>query len=69
MWKWDFNKGWASTSIECTSITLAWESTVHNTQGLSLEQGANDCDLRKQKTFGPRQIYAALSRVKTYDNP
>ena len=25
-------------------------------------------DLRKQKSFGPGQIYTALSTVKTYDN-
>ena len=25
-------------------------------------------DLRKQKSFGPSQIYTALSRVKTYEN-
>ena len=35
---------------------------------LSLEQGAIDFDLWKQKSFGPGQIDTALSRVRTYDN-
>ena len=43
-------------------------STVHKVQGLSLEQGVIDFDLRKQKSFGSGQIYTALSRVRTYDN-
>ena len=37
-------------------------------QGLRLEQGVIDFDLQKQRSFGPGQIYTALSRVKTYDN-
>ena len=37
-------------------------------QCLSLEPGVIDFDLRKQKSFGPDQIYTALSRVKAYDN-
>ena len=49
-------------------LTLAWASTGHKVQGLSLEQGVIDFDLQKQKLFGPRQMYTALSRVKTYDN-
>ena len=63
-------KGSASPSIKRTQfpLTLAWASTVHKVQGLSLEQGVNDFDLRKQKSFGPDQIYTALSTVKTYDN-
>ena len=47
---------------------MAWASTVHNIQGLSLEQGVSDFDLRKQKSFRPGQIYTPLGRVKTYDN-
>ena len=64
-------KGSASPSIKRTQflLTLAWVSTVHKVQGLSLEQGVIDFDLRKQKPFGPGQTYTALSRVKTYDNP
>ena len=63
-------KGSASPSIKRTQflLTLAWVSTVHKVQGLSLEQGVIDFDLRKQKPFGPGQTYTALSRVKTYDN-
>ena len=59
-----------SPSIKRTKFpfTLAWASTVHEVQGLSLEQGIIDFDLRKQKSFGPGQIYTALSSVKTYAN-
>ena len=49
-------------------LILAWASTVHKVQGLTLEQGVIDFDLQKQKLFGPGQMYTALSRVKTYDN-
>ena len=60
----------ASPSIKRTQfpLILAWASTVLKIQGLSLEQGVIDFDQRKQKLFGPGQIYTALSRVKTYDN-
>ena len=63
-------KGSASPSVKRTQfpLILEWTSTVHKVQGLSLEQGVTDFHLRKQKTFGPGQIYTALSRVKTYDN-
>ena len=43
-------------------------STRHKVKGLSLEQGAIDFDMWKQKSFGPGQIYTASSRIKTYDN-
>ena len=49
-------------------LILAWTSTVHKLQCLSLEQGVIDFDLQKQKSFGPEQMYTALSRVKTCDN-
>ena len=72
MWSWDSNKERISISIHQThSISLnilAWASTVHKVQVLSLEQGVIDFDLWKQKSFGPGQIYTAPSRVKTYDN-
>ena len=63
-------KGLASPSIKQTQfpLTLPWGSTVHKVQGLSLEEGADDFDLRKQRSFSVSQIYTALSRVKTYDN-
>ena len=35
---------------------------------VSLEQGVIDFDMQEQKSFGPGQIYTALSMVKTYDN-
>ena len=49
-------------------LTLAWASTVHKVQGLRLEQGVIDSDLRKQKSFEPGQIYTVFSRPKPYDN-
>ena len=49
-------------------LPLAWASTVHKVQGLSLKQGVADFDPHKQKSFGPGQIYSALSIVKSYDN-
>ena len=63
-------KGSALPTIKCTQfpLTLAWASTVPKVQDLSLEQGVVDFDLHKQKSFGPGQIYAALSRVKSYGN-
>ena len=63
-------KKWsASPSIKCNQflLTLAWASTIHKVQGLSLEQRVIDFDLQKQKSFGPGQMYTALNRVKTYD--
>ena len=64
------NKESTSPSIKRTvfPLIIAWASTVHKVQGLRLEQGVTDFDLRKQKLFGPGQIHTALSRVKTYDN-
>ena len=63
-------KGSVSPSIKRTQfpLTLACASTVHKVEGLSLEQGAMDFDLQKQKSFGSGQIYTALGRVRTYDN-
>ena len=46
-------------------LILAWASTVHKVQGLTLEQGVIDFHLQKQKLFGPGQVYTALSRVKS----
>ena len=44
-------KGSASLSIKSTQfpLILAWTSTVHKVQGLSLEQGCIDFYLRKKK--------------------
>ena len=63
-------KGLASPNIKRIQfpLTLAWASTVHKVQGLSLDQGVADFHLRKQILFCAGQIYTALSRVKTYDN-
>ena len=59
-----------SQSIKRTQfpLMLAYASTVHKVQGLSIDQGVVDFNLRKQKSFGPGQIYTALSRIKTFDN-
>ena len=45
-------KGSALLSIKHTQflLTLAWTSTVHKVQGLSLGQGVNDFDLQNQKS-------------------
>ena len=63
-------EGSALPSIKCTQfpLTLTWPFTVHKVHSLGLEQVVIDFDLRKQKSFGPGQLYTALSRVKTYDN-
>ena len=63
-------KGFPSPNIKRTQfpLTLAWASTVHKVQGLSLEQGVVDFDLRKQRLFGADQIYTTLIRAKIYDN-
>ena len=63
-------KGSSLPSIKRTQfpLTLAWASTVHKVQGLSLEEGVTDFDLQKQKSFGSGHMYTVLSRVKTYDN-
>ena len=63
-------KGSALPFIKRTQfpLTLAWASTVHKVQGLSLEQGVIDFDLRKEKSFGQGQMYTASGRVITYNN-
>ena len=63
-------KGSASPSIKQTQfpLTLAWASTAFRAQDLSLEQGAVDFDLQKQKSIWLGQGYTLVSRVKAYDN-
>ena len=58
----------ASPFIKCTQflLTLAWTSTVHKVQILSLEQVVFDFDLQKEKSFEPGQMYTRLRSVKTY---
>lgn len=33
---------------------------MHKVQGLKLDQGAADLNVKKQKPFGPDQLYTAL---------
>ena len=63
-------KGSASSPIKRTQfpLTLAWPSPVHKVQGLSLELGIIDFDLKNQKSFGPGKIYTVLSWVKIHVN-
>ena len=56
-------KASASPSIKITHFLLAWGSTVHKVQSLSLDQSAVDFDSKKQKSFRPSQIYTALSKA------
>ena len=51
-------------SIKKTRLTLALAclSTVHKAQGLTLNQGVVDFDLKKQKSFEPRLTYTTLSK-------
>ena len=43
------NKGSTSPSVKKTQfpLALAWRSTVHKVQGLNLDQGVVDFDLKK----------------------
>ena len=50
------------------SLTLALSSTDQKVEGLSLKQRVIGFDLRKQKSYGPGQMYAAFSRIKSYGN-
>ena len=47
-------------------ITLAWACTVHKVRGLTLNEVVVTAQLRNQKSFNPRQIYVALSRVTSF---
>ena len=55
-----------SQSIMSTKflLTVAWTSAADKVQGIGLGQVAVDFDLEKQLSFGPGQIYIALSRIK-----
>ena len=48
-------------------LTPSSTCTIHKVQGLSLQQGVVSFDLKKQNSFGPGQMYTALSRVTNYD--
>ena len=55
-------------TIKRTQFLLTLASTIHKTQGLSLEQGVVNFDLGNQKSFQAAQMYTAFSRIRTYDN-
>ena len=40
---------------------------MHKVQGLSSDQGIGDFNLKKQKLFGPGQIYTPLGRIKMHN--
>ena len=44
-------------------IALSWACTVHNVQGLTLENVVVSLNFRKQKYFNYTQIYVVLSRA------
>lgn len=49
-------------------LAVAWTATVHEVQGLRLDQGVLDFDLKKQKPIELDQINSGTSRVKTNDS-
>ena len=48
---------------------LCWACTVHMVQGLSLTSAVVNFDLEKQRSFNEGQMYVALRRVTSIDNP
>ena len=46
----------------CNSLTLAWATTIHKVQGLTLDEIVVDM---KGGRFSPEQAYVAFSRVKS----
>ncbi len=45
-------------------LKLAYATTIHKSQGLTLEEAVIDCE----DAFAPGQVYVALSRVKSLEN-
>ena len=56
-------KGAPSPSTKRTHfpLVLSWTTTVHKVQGLSLDEGVVDFNLREQWSVGPDQMCTALS--------
>lgn len=48
-------------------LVLAWATTIHKAQGLTLDKVVIDFKTTKNWKFQPGQAYVALSRVKTFD--
>ena len=58
-------EGFASPNIKPTQfpLILAWESTVHKVQTLSLEQGVFKFDLQKQISFGLQSVTKIMRKT------
>ena len=52
-------------SYEQLPLTLAWATTIHKAQGLTLEQAALDLT---GGVFAPGHLYVALSRVRRLED-
>ena len=48
-------------------LMFSWACAIHKVQGLSLNKIVISCDLLKQKSFNPGQIYVAVSRVTSLE--
>jgi ATP-dependent DNA helicase PIF1 len=59
----DSGERWSVGTIEYMPLRLAWASTIHKTQGLTLS--SVQVDIRHQMMGTPGMLYVALSRCKS----